>query len=80
MPYPVTISEEDNISIPGIGVIRGMVRYWPPCSGNYINPPEGADMEVLFLKDSDGKEVILDFDDDDLFNYFLEKIEEVLYR
>jgi|15BtaG_2_1085339.scaffolds.fasta_scaffold07513_7 hypothetical protein len=80
MPHSVTILEEDNLCIPGIGKVTGIVSYWPPYYGGIVNPPESSEVNIVVLRDSDNQEIELDLDDDELYSYLLDAVEELLCR
>ena len=59
MPNPVVITEEDGISIPGLGGVTGLIRYWPACDFEYAAAFEPPEIEVISLKNLGGKDAIL---------------------
>ena len=80
MPHPITILSEDDVSLPGVGRVTGIIKYWPPHYGDMYNPPEQAEVNVIILRNESGDDVDVDLDDDITYNHLLSEIERLLYN
>jgi hypothetical protein len=53
--------------LPGIGNVSLVVKYFPGNPGNYWNPPDPDEVEVISSK-MNGVDVVLDDDDENLWD------------
>jgi hypothetical protein len=64
--HSIVFSEENPVTLPGMGMCTGTVSYSPGFSGSYWEPPEEPEIEEVSLKDAFGtnldSEMILEND------------------
>ena len=63
----LTIIAEDKVTLPGIGIVTGTIKYSLGWAGTRWDPPEPAEIEEVSLKDASGAEVDADlfFEEDE---------------
>lgn len=50
----LTLTSEDAVSLPGMGIVTGTVTYSPGCAATWEQPGEEAEIEDVSLKDAFG--------------------------
>ena len=53
----VTLTTEDAVTLPGMGIVTGSLTYSPGCAATWDQPGDEAEIETVYLKDAFGTDL-----------------------